>query len=302
MQAEKLIQQSSLLPDYKIERILYTTDLSCGIEEALDYAITLALTYNAKLFMFNCVEPTLWDIRQGERERVQNSFKELVGESVSPTDPPVLKWDGIIKAGIAAEEIVSEARNINADLIIMRSRRRPYAAALLGSTAETICRTAPCPVLVTHPIEREWVDKATGKPNLKRILVAWDFSDYSRIALAAAFSFAKAFESEVHLLHVLPEGEQHAWSPLFQDPVYQSENNMKLAVPEGFRSALKIEYKIHEGTAYKEILNYARKNGIDLICLGAHGEGFTSESTFGSNADLVLRKALCPIFVARKGR
>jgi nucleotide-binding universal stress UspA family protein len=54
-----------------------------------------------------------------------------------------------------------------------------------------------------------------------------------------------------------------------------------------------------EGQAYREILNYAEKNAIDLICIGAHGAGFASRTLFGSNVDRVLRQAPCPVLVTR---
>ena len=50
---------------------------------------------------------------------------------------------------------------------------------------------------------------------------------------------------------------------------------------------------------YREILNYAEKNQIDLICLGAHGAGFGMRALFGSNVDRVLRQAPCPVLVTR---
>ena len=80
-----------------------------------------------------------------------------------------------------------------ADLIVMRSRRRPHRAAILGSTAESVCRTAPCPVLVTHTDERDWVEPITGSMNLRRVLVPYDFSDYSELALKYALSLAQEY-------------------------------------------------------------------------------------------------------------
>ena len=36
----------------------------------------------------------------------------------------------------------------------------------VGSTAETVSRTAPCSVLITHPQEREWIGFSTGEIDL----------------------------------------------------------------------------------------------------------------------------------------
>ena len=60
-----------------------------------------------------------------------------------------------------------------------------------------------------------------------------------------------------------------------------------------------IKHAVSEGQAYREILNYAERNAIDLVCIGAHGAGFASRALFGSNVDRVLRQAPCPVLVMR---
>jgi hypothetical protein len=66
--------------------------------------------------------------------------------------------------------IVQEAARQGIDLIIMNSRRRPYAAGLIGSTAEEVCRIAPCPVMVTHSLENEFAGGTTNEIGLKRAI------------------------------------------------------------------------------------------------------------------------------------
>ena len=51
-----------------------------------------------------------------------------------------------------------------------------------------------------------------------------------------------------------------------------------------------------EGHPYRDFLNYAEKNQIDLISVGAHGAGFGMRALFGSNVDRVLRQAPCPVW------
>ena len=50
---------------------------------------------------------------------------------------------------VTRDAIVAEAKNENADLIVIGKRgRNPIQELLLGSTAESIARGALCPVLV----------------------------------------------------------------------------------------------------------------------------------------------------------
>jgi nucleotide-binding universal stress UspA family protein len=200
--------------------------------------------------------------------------------------------------------ISDQASAKKVDLIVMRSRRRPHRAALLGSTAESVSRTAPCTVMVTHPDEREWVGVTSREIDLKRVLVAYDFSDHAEQALKYALTFAQEYQSELHLLHVLPrftlDETEIAWYPLGNEgPYHQAARRLQKAVPADAHLWCSIKHAVSEGQAYREILNYAERNQIDLICLGAHGAGFGMLTLFGSNVDRVLRQAPCPVLVAR---
>jgi len=235
--------------------------------------------------------------------------KELFEGSLLKYLPPVtfvnLGWQAVVvEAEDVGEAITRTAAEQGVDLIVMRSRRRPHRAAVLGSTAESVCRKAPCPVLVTHPDEREWIEEKSRKIMLKRLLVAYDFSDYSELALNYGLSLAQEHQAELHLLHVLPRGSVNepelSWYPLGKDTAYhQAARRLQRAIPEETYLWCDIKHAVVEGQPYREILNYAEKHDIDLISLGAHGAGFGMRALFGSNVDRVLRQAPCPVLVAR---
>ena len=57
-----------------------------------------------------------------------------------------------------AQEIVDYAADIHADLIVVGTHGRSGVSRLLmGSVAEHVVRSAPCPVLVVRPSEHEFV-------------------------------------------------------------------------------------------------------------------------------------------------
>jgi nucleotide-binding universal stress UspA family protein len=240
---------------------------------------------------------------------VNGEAKALLEQSLIPhlgaADPLNLDWEGVVVSDEDPGKAISEqAAEHKVDLIVMRSRRRPHRAALLGSTAESVSRTAPCAVMVTHADEREWVGATTREIDLKRVLVAYDFSDYSELALNYALSFAQEYQSELHLLHVLPrftlDETEIAWYPLGNEgPYHKAARRLQKAVPSEAHLWCSIKHAVSEGQPYREILNYAERNQIDLICLGAHGAGFGMLTLFGSNVDRVLRQAPCPVLVAR---
>ena len=154
-----------------------------------------------------------------------------------------------------------------------------------------------------HSDERDWVS-GSDKIELKRVLVAYDFSDYSELALNYALSFAQEYQSELHLLHVLPpysiDESEISWYPLGREGTYhKAAKRLQGAVSAEAHLWCDITHAVREGQPYREILNYAEKHAIDLICLGAHGAGFGMRTLFGSNVDRVLRQAPCPVLVSR---
>src|SRR5688572_7687826 len=194
-----------------IRRILCPTDLSQEADEALRYAVALTSACGAKLFLLYCKGGKSDGNENGKATVATSSvFTEALAPHLGLNTFSDLDWQGLIAENVddVGKAIVDEAASKKIDLVVMRSRRRPHAAMLMGSTAETVCRTATCPVLVTHPREREWVGFSTGEIDLQRILVAYDFSSDAEVALNYALSFVEEYQTELHLLHVLSKAHQ----------------------------------------------------------------------------------------------
>ena len=279
--------------------------MSPDSDQALRYAIALSRAYNAKLTLLHCdlSDPGVGtgNTQDKAAETLRSSLEEYSGSA----DLVGLDWRSmVVTCDDAGATISREAAMYGVDLIVMRSRRRPHRAALLGSTAESVSRTAPCPVLVMHTDERDWVTGADTSIELKRVLVAYDFSDFSELALNSALSFAQEYQSELHLLHVLPPASVNeseiSWYPLGREGAYhKAAHRLQKALPPEVHLWCNIKQAVSEGQPYREILTYAERNNIDLICLGAHGAGFGMRTLFGSNVDRVLRQAPCPVLVSR---
>lgn len=150
-----------------IKRILCPTDLSAESDAALRYAVALAQAYQARLFICHCTDPASF-VDTLARDSFQERFEAAIEPYTTLADETASRCEGIIIEGDPDLAISRVAAERFIDLIVMRSRRRPLAAALLGSTAEAVCRTAPCPVLVTHPQEHEWAGLSTGEVALKK--------------------------------------------------------------------------------------------------------------------------------------
>ena len=275
----------------QLKRIFCPVDLSPESAQALRYAVALARSYAAELFVCHCLEAQA-EPEVAQVAIMQATMRNEVAEHVCLACPDAIAWEPLIVEGDPASEIVRAAAEVRADLIVMRSRRRPHAAALLGSIAEAVCRTAPCPVLVTHPNEREWAGLTSNGISIERILLAHDFSSDAEVASAYAISLAQEYQAELHTLHVLAP-------PGVDNEVDRAAGLLRRSVPDGVELWSNVKHTIRTGKPYREILLYAEEEEMDLICMGTRGAGFGMRALFGSNVDRVLRQAPCPVLIAR---
>jgi nucleotide-binding universal stress UspA family protein len=290
----------------KVERILCPTDLSTESDEALRYAVALARIYEAKLFLLHCSERHSSPEENGKNlpSHMDRLFTESLVPHLGIATLNEVNWHGLLRTNVdhIGEAIVQEAVVQKIDLIVMRSRRRPRAAVLLGSTAETVCRNAPCPVLVMHPLEREWVSMSSGEIALTRVLIAHDFSHDSEMAMNFGISLAQEYQAEVHLMHVLPTGGREepelAWSAASKGSAYTfTARKLQETLPNEVNLWCRFVNVVRCGKVHEEILNYAKEHEIELICMGSSGSDWTLDKLLGSNVDRVLRQAPCPVLV-----
>jgi nucleotide-binding universal stress UspA family protein len=282
-------------PRHTIKRILFPTDLSPESDLALKYAVALARTYSARLYICHSVGKLTDDERQSAEEKIKN----LVSLNFCTADSPILDWEVTLVEGAPAETVVREASRLQIDLIVINPRRS-YTSALLGSTTESICRTASCPVLITRPSGRELVDSSALRLNIRNLLVAYDFSDQADWAFSYGLSLAQENHAELHLLHVVPIYPENPYST--ESLLERAINRLRAAMPNEAHSFCKIRQIVREGHPYREILTYAREHDIDLICMGAHGSGYGKGALFGSNTDRVLRQSPSPVLIAHPFR
>jgi nucleotide-binding universal stress UspA family protein len=153
----------------KFENILVPTDFSEFSKYALDYAITLAKTFEAKITLIHITnENELVALQQVsayfEPGKLEELMKQRESEDRKQLDgfiPPELKKgikvETIHKVGIPFVEIIRTAKEKGVDLIVMATHGRSGLSHILfGSVAEKVVRKSTCPVLSIRPREHEF--------------------------------------------------------------------------------------------------------------------------------------------------
>ncbi|MEW5976538.1 MAG: universal stress protein [Acidobacteriota bacterium] len=141
-----------------IRRVLIPTDFSAYSQHALKYAVALAQSFKAQLFVMHVWEHALV---AGPTEafptevlaEAENSEKEQLYRLTEEVKAKGIQAEAVFSSGRAYIEIVKKAGELDIDLITLATHGRTGLSHLVfGSTAEKIIRLAPCPVLtVKHP-------------------------------------------------------------------------------------------------------------------------------------------------------
>jgi nucleotide-binding universal stress UspA family protein len=284
------------------KNILFATDFSPAVANAIPFVKAIAGHYQAQIFAFHVRPPVVnpmtgpntWavDLEVAKAEDEQHRREML--DTFPGSRTTVLIAEGGIQSCFQ-----KAIKDYNIDLVVLGTHGRTGAAKLLlGSIAEEIFRNVECPVLTVGPLANFCADRS-GK--FHEVLFATDFSSDARHA--AAFAVSLALESQAHLamMHVIPD--QQAGDLVSPTDVSRSvQELLHDAVPEEARGWCNVEYLVKRGNAAEKILETAQHKHSDLIVIGAKKEtGVPGASTHLpiATAHKVVARATCPVLTVR---
>lgn len=144
---------------------------------------------------------------------------------------------------------------------------------------------------------------------IRRILFPSDFSDLALHALTYAKFFAKTYEAELHVIHVVDEASLY-WmamgpnslpvGPPPDELIQLTQTEMGKFVERHLKDfPTRVVTEVILGRPSRDIVDYASKHAIDLIVIGTHGHSGLSHALLGSVAEKVIRQAPCPVVTIR---
>jgi len=137
--------------------IVVGTDFSEQAEKAVAYAIELAKRLGAHVHLVNS-----WLMPAASMGEAALFSAEMIDQLQADAETAMKKAlarhrevftdiNGLVMCGDARDVVIKVAADKHAELIVVGTHgRHGLRRALLGSAAESIVRTAPCPVLVVR--------------------------------------------------------------------------------------------------------------------------------------------------------
>ncbi len=153
-----------------IKHILVATDFSATAEKALSYGRALAQAWGARLHVMHVVDGAFLGPHARDPKTTEEAARRHLDRRLTEEDRKALRAVAIVESSHSpAKSIVGYARAADIDCIVTGTSGRTGAArVLIGSIAEQIVRTAPCPVLAVRLQERDFVvpdgDDARRRP------------------------------------------------------------------------------------------------------------------------------------------
>jgi len=135
-----------------LKRILVAFDGSDQAEKAFRLGLEIAKKFSAKVVAVGVVrlpEPAISVEVEAMLDRGKQHFDEVFGRLEKESAQHGVAFESHVVVGHPAEQVLRQAEDTHADLIVMGRRGMSRATRwILGSVSERVLRYAHCPVMV----------------------------------------------------------------------------------------------------------------------------------------------------------
>jgi nucleotide-binding universal stress UspA family protein len=147
---------------------------------------------------------------------------------------------------------------------------------------------------------------------IRKIMVAYDFSDYSKEALKFAVELADELKSDLMVVNVINQREVDAVKRAEMEAVSFSADQfikdrkkdrleqINQIIEEISAKHLPVEIKIKTGVPFCELIQAVKDGGVDLVVMGRKGRGNLAGILFGTTAEKMFRHCPVPLLSLRK--
>ncbi len=272
-----------------MKKILVGIDFSKNSIHALEYAINFANKVNADVMMLwvNNIATLeyVFDSYEGDlkREKRQN-FDKLIEKYQDKLVPGKIYFK--LRKGKVHIEVASQAKQINADLIIAGTHGfSGYEEYWIGSNAYRIVTHSLCPVITVRY-------DFNYQEGIKKIILPIDSSQETKQKLPVASVIAKQFGAEIHILTL--------YSTMVKAIQRRVDNHAKQVMDR--LDAESVKYILTSKTSdnfTQTTLDYAQNINADLIAIMTEQETTTANIFLGPFAQQLINHSPFPILSLR---
>lgn len=271
-----------------MKKILVPTDFSETANNARDYAIQLALSFNAEIMLLNTFHVPYTGAGAGslvnlDKVLLDNSEREMK-EQIEMLEKIYtdITFSSFCTSGFVVDSVKTYSKKNNIDLIVMGTvGTSGFVGNLLGSNTSALIGSTQTPVIT--------VPGKTSTDLPQRIIVATDLThsgDEKMFDVLRAIGMN--YKAEIDFLFIGDEGEK----------ISNKINKLKAAnFDEKFDAQYHPFHFKKSENIEEEILKYIESKDIDLLTVISKKRGFLEDLFHQSVSKSLVRKAALPILV-----
>lgn len=284
---------------FNIKRILVPVDFSETSLKALAQAAYVAKLNKADITLINIVESTYSytpavdyaamvyaNFANYEKSIVKHAKEQLLKIAQKIKKKDGLNINTIVTTGWVKEEIISTAKSIRADIIIMGTHGvKGFREFITGSNTFRVVNEAHCPVLSFR--------KNVDKLGFKNILIPFRDHPHSREKVDYAIRMAEIYGAKITVLGVDTDDD----SAQFKKLVLEAEQIKNIVEKHGLQCSIKVKSSPY---LVEKVLKYAKKKDVDLIVIMADIDRMRiSELFMGPFAQQMVNHSTIPVLSIR---
>ncbi len=290
--------------------VLVLSDFSENSLSSLHFGAEIAKRSASELVVMHVVDVAAGDnswrilveapdeIERSSIAQARSSLETLFQETIAAEDRPK-RVRFVVELGNPIDKIMAQANALEPSLVVAgRHGSSGVKELFLGSNANRLVRQCTFPVALVPATQKTF--------EIKTIVAPVDFSQASLESLRYAADIARDRGALLQMMHsfVIPEltGLQSS-SRLAATQIQQLAAGKRQQIRE-YSSSIDlsdIEHAITivQDVPHRAIIDFARREAADLICMGSHGRRGWARFFLGNTAERVLHGAHCTVLTVR---
>lgn len=266
-----------------MKNILVPTDFSENANKALDFALSLGKRFGADIHLVHTYHTSrqagyIANVNRHIRDDREKEMAEYLAKMKAHPKAENLTIDGRARYGFSVETINSEAKFVEADLIIMGTQGASNVAKqVLGSTASNLIKGTHYPVLA--------IPSETKFKEIERVILAVDALDLTILnTLNPALNLVQRGNLALDLLHISKEDK-----PSDIDPdIRKYLDNMSIPFSD---------HHIVSDNILASILTFAHQHPNSILCLVTRQRSWLANLFHQSVSQQAALHAHLPVFI-----
>jgi universal stress protein A len=276
--------------------VLCPVDFSPASRVALCYAAAIADHFGAKLTALAVDDALVAGLTLSEvcatPDDTERALQRYCSEVLAHMPPNGRTFQMHVAVGRPAGEILREAHDVGADLIVMSASGRGGIQKLLfGSTTEMVLRGTRVPVLITPGDRMPDPSLSEIARHINEVLAPVDLTDASAHQVSVAAAIARALSVPLTLAHVLPPLHiplDVSWPEPDPPELKERVERALREIAAGVDPSVTTDTVMVSGEPAAEIHSLANTRRSNFIVMGLHSSGL-----LGPRMGSVTYRVLC---------